>query len=24
MSSKDQAIFNLVKANGTWVITQIR
>ena len=24
MTSKDQAIFNLVKANGTWVITQIR
>jgi hypothetical protein len=24
MSSKDQAIFNLVKTNGTWVITQIR
>jgi len=24
MSSKDQTIFNLVKANGTWVITQIR
>jgi serine/threonine protein kinase len=24
MSFKDQAIFNLVKANGTWVITQIR
>jgi hypothetical protein len=24
MNSKDQAIFNLVKANGNWVITQIR
>ena len=24
MTSKDQAIFNLVKANGTWIITQIR
>jgi len=24
MTSKDQAIFNLVKTNGTWVITQIR
>jgi serine/threonine protein kinase/predicted Zn-dependent protease len=24
MTSKDQAIFNLVKANGNWVITQIR